>query len=348
ISEEALVDLVALGTVADLVPLTGENRVLVRRGLVQLSDSERPGLQALIRQAGIRPDAIETGTIGYTLGPRLNAAGRLESALMAYNLLATHYPGEAESLALRLEETNRERQRLTAEMTLKARDAVGADAERDHLIFVSAPEFPEGIVGLIASRLSEEFYRPAIAVHRVEDESRGSARSISEFNVVAALDECKDLLVRHGGHAMAAGFTVQNDKLEALETRLRSLAERSLSTIELSPTLSIDAEAPLSEMSWSLHNAIEELAPFGYGNREPVFLSRNNMVRDARPVGGEHLKLLLSDGQVVWDAIAFRQASWVGSLPDRVDIAYQLQARRWGGESRLQLNVKDIRPAEDA
>ena len=347
ISEEALVDLVALGTVADLVPLTGENRALVKRGLAQLRSSERPGIQALVRQAAIKPESIEAGTIGYTLGPRLNAAGRLESALMAYNLLATHYPGEADDLAVKLEETNRERQRLTTEMTLKARDAVVSRADEDRLLFVSAPEFPEGIVGLIASRLAEEFYRPSVAVHRGETESRGSARSISEFNIVDALDECRDLLVRHGGHAMAAGFTVVNENLPKLEARLREIAARILATLELSPTLTIDAESLLSDMNWKVQKALEQLAPFGYGNREPVFLSRNVGVRDARIVGNEHLKLTLSDGQLVWDAIAFRQGSWMGSLPPRIDVAYQLEARTWNGEARLQLNVKDIKtPSE--
>ncbi len=342
--EDALVDLVALGTVADLVPLTGENRALVQRGLKQLRESERPGIQALIRQAAIKPTSIEAGTIGYTLGPRLNAAGRLESALMAYHLLATHYPGEADDLAIKLEETNRERQRLTTEMTFKARDAVAEHAEQERLLFVAAPEFPEGIVGLIASRLAEEFYRPSIAVHRGETESRGSARSISEFNIVAALDECGDLLVRHGGHAMAAGFTVVNEKLPELEARLREIAARALETLELAPTLSIDAEASLNEMNWTVQKSLEQLAPFGYGNREPIFVSRSAIVRDARIVGNEHLKLMLSDGQVVWDAIAFRQGSWMGSLPPRIDVAYQLEARQWNGEARLQLNVKDIKP----
>ncbi len=345
--EDALVDLVALGTVADLVPLTGENRALVKRGLGQLRQSERPGIQALIRQAAIKPQSIQAGTIGFTLGPRLNAAGRLESALMAYHLLATQYPGEADDLAIKLEETNRERQRLTTEMTLKARDAVAARAEQDRLLFVAAPDFPEGIVGLIASRLSEEFYRPSVAVHRGETESRGSARSISEFNMVAALDECRDLLVRHGGHAMAAGFTVVNEKLPELEARLREIAARGLAQLELAPTLTIDAEAALSEMNWTVEKSLEELAPFGYGNREPIFLSRNVIVRDARIVGNEHLKLTLSDGQVVWDAIAFRQGSWLGHLPPRIDVAYQLESRTWNNQARLQLNVKDIKATED-
>jgi len=221
---------------------------------------------------------------------------------------------------------------------------VAARAEEDRLLFVAAPEFPEGIVGLIASRLAEEFYRPSVAVHCGDTESRGSARSISEFNLVAALDQCRDLLVRHGGHAMAAGFTVVNEKLSELEARLREIAARSLATMELAPTLSIDAEASLSDMNWTAQKALGQLAPFGYGNREPIFVSRNVIVRDARLVGGDHLKLTLSDGQIVWDAIAFRQGSWAGSLPPRIDVAYQLEARTWNGETRLQLNVKDIKP----
>ena len=344
IDENALVDLVALGTVADLVPVIGENRALVKRGLARLRASERPGIQAMIRSASIKTDAIDAGTIGFIMGPRLNAAGRLESALNAYHLLSTQYPGEADDLALKLEETNRERQRLTNEMTMRARDSVLAKADTAHLFFVAAPDFPEGIVGLIASRLSEDFYRPAVAVHYGETESRGSARSISEFNIVAALDECRDLLVRHGGHAMAAGFTVTNENLSQLETRLREIAERSLASMELAPTMTIDAEVSLSEMTWTVQKSLEQLAPFGYGNREPVFMSRNVVVRDSRLVGADHLKLTLSDGQVLWDAIAFRQGSWLGSLPQRIDVAYQLESRTWNGESRLQLNVKDIKP----
>ena len=347
VSEDALLDLVALGTVADLVPLTNENRALVQRGIARLRASERPGIQALIRHAALKPELIDAGHIGFTLAPRLNAAGRLEHALMAYDLLTTIYPDEAEALAQKLEETNRERQRLTSDLTTRARERVAARAETDALLFVADPEFLEGIVGLIASRLVDEFYRPAIAVHRGETASRGSARSISEFNIVAALDECRDVLVRHGGHAMAAGFTVRNENLPALEERLREIAARQLSPAELAPTLSVDAEASLSEMNWALQKSLEQLAPFGYGNREPIFVSRNVLVREARLVGTEHLKLMLSDGQIVWDAIAFRQGSWLGNLPQRIDVAYQLDARTWNGETRLQLNVKDIKPTKD-
>ena len=346
ITDDALVDLVALGTVADLVPLTGENRYLVQRGLEKLRQSERPGIQALMRQAAIKPEAIESGSISYTLGPRLNAAGRLESALMAYHLLATQYPGEADDLARKLEETNRERQRLTTEMTMKARDAVIASAlsESERLLFVAAPEFPEGIVGLIASRLSEEFYRPSVAVHQGEEESRGSARSVPEFNIVNALDQCRDLLVRHGGHAMAAGFTVRNENLPELQNRLKEIATRELAQSELVLTVNVDAEATLSEINFEVAKSLTQLAPFGYGNREPIFVSRGLLVREERIVGTDHLKLLLSDGQFVMDAIAFRQGSWHNSLPPRIDVAYQLELQTWNGKPRLQMNVKDIKP----
>jgi single-stranded-DNA-specific exonuclease len=344
VDEAELFDLAALGTVADLVPLTGENRALVKLGLERLRKTERPGLQALMKYAGIKPGTISAGNIGFTLGPRLNAAGRLEHALMAYHALTTQYPGEADDLARKLEETNRERQRLTNEMTQSARAAVVATAENEHLLFVAAPEFPEGIVGLIASRLTDDFYRPAIAVHRGDDESRGSARSISEFNIVAALDQCRDLLVRHGGHAMAAGFTVRNENLSALEARLKEIATRELADSDRAPTLHIDAEAPLSEMTWSLQEALKQLAPFGYGNREPVFASRNVTVRDAKLVGADHLRMVLTDGQSIWEAIAFRQASWLGALPKTIDVAYEFESREWNGEVRLQLNVKDIKP----
>jgi single-stranded-DNA-specific exonuclease len=314
--------------------------------MARLKQSERPGLQALIRQAALHAESIDTGTIGYVLGPRLNAAGRLEHALMAFDLLTTQYPGEADDLARRLELTNRERQRLTSEMAAKAREAIMLRSESDRLLFVAAPEFPEGIVGLVASRLAEEFYRPAIAVHCGPEESRGSARSISEFNIVAALDDCRDLLVRHGGHSMAAGFTVRNENLLELETRLKKIADQSLSETELVATLNIDAELSLSDMTWDLERGLEQLAPFGYGNREPLFLSRGAIVREAKVVGTDHLRLLLSDGQVVWDGIAFRQGNWLSNLPRRIDVVYQLEARTFNGDTRLQLIVKDLQPSE--
>lgn len=348
-----LLDLVALGTVADLVPLTGENRQLVKRGIKRLVISERPGLQALMQLAGARGRRIDSGTIGYFLGPRLNAAGRIEHARTAYLLLMTRYPGEAEDLAARLEATNRERQKMTDELVTRARAMIGEQPPGELLLIAGSTEFPEGIIGLIASKLQEEAYRPAIAMsHNTEKPvMRGSARSIPEFNIVAALDECADLLVRHGGHAAAAGFTVENDKFPELHARLRDIAKRELGGLELTPTLKVDAEAALGEMSWGLLEHLERFAPFGLGNREPLFLTRGALVRQARVVGTEHLALTLTDGVIVWDAIAFRQKDFfpqLGALPRPVDAVYTLSSKSWNGDQRLQLEVRDLRVAESA
>ncbi|MBI4673879.1 MAG: single-stranded-DNA-specific exonuclease RecJ [Chloroflexi bacterium] len=348
---DELLDLVALGTVADLVPLVGENRVLVKRGIARLSKTDRPGLQALMRQAAGKSRQMNAGTIGFYLGPRLNAAGRIEHARIAYKLLSTQYPGEAEQLAAQLENTNRDRQKKTDELTQKAREIVAAQANGEYILIAGSPEFHEGIIGLIASKLQEEAYRPAIAMtHQVEKgQMRGSARSIPEFNMIAALDECAELLVRHGGHAAAAGFTVTNENFPALHARLRHIAERELGRLELTPTLSVDAVASLSDMNWKLLEHLDQLQPFGYGNREPLFLSKNVLVKNARLVGTEHVALMLSDGIVVWDAIAFRQKEMfpqLTPLPKQVDVVYTLASKVWGGEARLQLEVKDLRIAD--
>lgn len=345
---DELFDLVALGTVADLVPLVGENRTLVRRGLARLNKTERPGLQAMVQNLASRYHNIDAGTVGFMLGPRLNAAGRIDHARTAYKLLSTQYPDEAKTLAEKLETTNRERQKLTEEMVSRARLLVANIPPEEFILIAGSPDFPEGIIGLIASKMQEDAYRPAIAMtHQVEKgQMRGSARSIPEFNMIAALDECADLLVRHGGHAAAAGFTVTNENFPALHTRLRHIAERELGRLELVPTLTVDAEASLQDMNWSLLKQLEQLHPFGYGNREPVFVSNNVMVKSARVVGTDHLAMTISDGVVVWDAIAFRQKDFftqLTPLPRYVDIAYNLASKVWGGEARLQLEIKDIR-----
>lgn len=344
---EQLLDLVALGTVADLVPLIGENRVLAKRGIQHLNVTERPGLQALLRQTSMRGRKVDAGAIAFFLGPRLNAAGRIDHARTAYQLLMTQYPGEAEDLAARLEATNRERQKLTDEMVTKAREMIAA-TPNEWILLAASPEFPEGIIGLIASKLAEETYRPAIALSINDKYMRGSARSIPEFNIVAALDECAALLVRHGGHAAAAGFTVNHDKFDHLRHQLQRIAARELALLDLTPTITIDAEARLGDMNWKLLEYLERLAPFGYGNREPVFLVRNVIVRGARIVGTEHLALTLTDGVAVWDAIAFRQKdlySQLLPLPAQVDAVFTLTSKVWQGEPRLQLEIKDLRMA---
>mgnify|MGYP001084257150 CR=1 FL=1 len=344
---EDLLDLVALGTVADVVPLRGENRILVQRGLERLNGMARPGVKALCEVARLRPGKVDATAIGYILGPRLNAAGRLGDAMLALRLLLTEDETEARGLARELDSLNRERQRLTGQACDLARKlALEADGE-PLLLFAASREFLPGIVGLVAGRLLDEFYRPTVVVEIGEEISRGSCRSIPEFHITRALDDCEGLLQRHGGHAAAAGFRVANENLDRLTERLRGLAVEELSDQDLTPTLDIDAEVALSEMSWELQQALLHLEPCGCKNPRPLFASRGVPVRSYRAVGreGKHLKLRLSDGRLTWDAIAFRQGEWAGRLPDLVDVVYHLEVNEWNGRRQLQLNVQDIRPA---
>ncbi len=347
LNEEDLLDLAALGTVADLVPLLGENRSLVKRGLEKLNDPQRLGVRAMIAQAGLKPGQIDATTIAFILGPRLNAAGRMDDAITSYDLLTCRSPDQAANLAQELEELNQHRQRLTAEALERAKEQVLMAGEGEKLLFAAGEDFLAGIVGLVAGRLTEEFYRPALVVELGAEKSRGSARSIPEFNITAALDQCSDLFIKYGGHAAAAGFTVANNNLETMQERLKEIAARQLEGVELTPTLLIDAEVELSEVDWATQALLTQLEPFGYANPAPLLLSRRAVVRDARAVGteGHHLKLALSDGRNVKDAIAFHQGRWAGQLPRQVDIVYSLEVNEWRGEKRLQLNVKDLRPS---
>ncbi len=348
LSEDDLLDLVAVGTVADMVPLLGENHVLVRRGLEVINAGRRPGLAALMETLNVLPGSVKASTIGYVLAPRLNAAGRLGNPLTAFRLLIAEDLAEAMPIASELEKLNRQRQELTRYVEERARTLVlETDGDRP-ILFAVGSDFPAGIVGLAAGRLSEEFYRPAIVVEKGKEYSKASARSIPEFHITEALDEVGDLLEQYGGHAAAAGFTVRTERLPQVQERLLALAEEKLADVKLTPSLLVDAEVPLYTLSWEEHDALERLAPFGYGNRRPVLVSRGLFVRHARAVGseGRHLKLYVEDRSgKVWDAIAFRQGQWVGRLPDLIDLAYYLDRNEWKGRVTLQLNVQDIHPS---
>lgn len=346
--EEHLLDLVALGTVADIVPLIDENRSLVQRGLAQLNTPWRRGIQALMEQAGIKPGYVNSTAIGFMLGPRINAAGRLQSAMLAYHLLMTRDQAKASEYAEQLNQLNEERQRLTIEATEHARtQVVNESGGVPYLLFAASPDFKAGIVGLVAGRLTEEFYRPSVIVEQGEEESRASCRSIPEFHITRALDECADLLVRHGGHAAAAGFTVPNENLPTLQERLQAIAHRELAEADLVPKLKIDAELTLGPDLYDLYAQLAPLQPFGEANPEPVFLSRGLRVGRQQAVGsdGRHLKLTVSDGRAWWDAIAFRRGKEANQLPERIDLAYQLDMNERNKEKRLQLVVQDWRPA---
>ncbi len=351
-SLDSLLDLVALGTVADLAPLMGENRILVRRGLRQMKQTTRQGLFSLAAVADVKLAKVNAGNIGFSLGPRLNAAGRLKEALAAYELLITKDPSRAGQLAQELNIQNRERQSITREMQAQAEAIALADDPKAYLLFAAHEDFNSGVIGLAASRLTDTYYRPAIVASKGEEETRGSCRSIPEFHITDALDQCADLLVRHGGHAAAAGFTVKNENLSALVTRLKSIAAEKLSGANLKPTVTAEAEVSLVDVRPELfEKCLKYLEPTGYGNSHAAFVARNVKVKKSHTVGADakHLKLLLEDETgYAHDAIGFRLGEWQKKMPARVDILFTYEPNEYNGKVNYQLNLKDIREAGSA
>lgn len=348
-----LLDVVALGTVTDMGPLTGENRVLVRAGLELINATQRPGLKALTIAAGLLPGKITSGDISFMLGPRLNAAGRLDDAVLAYHLLLADDYGAAQQLADTLNQANRRRQELTKEIQRAARqqvDQLGKHGNR--IIILDSADYPAGLVGLVAARLVEELGRPVLMLERGEELSRGSARSVPGFSIIDALTACEDLFVRFGGHSAAAGFTIANDRLPALEERLLNFAAVHLPDELLMPAIEIDTEVPLGALTWDLLEQIAVLEPFGQANPQPVLISRRVRVAGAwaRGADGQHLKLRLDDGHggPTYEAIAFRLGNLVGYFEKHpwLDIAYTFEANEWNGARKLQLNIKDLRRAQ--
>lgn len=349
-----LLDLVALGTVADLVPLTGENRILVAVGLERLSTTTRPGLVALKEVAGISGDCAPYN-VGFQLGPRLNAAGRIETARAALDLLLAPDLETARPLAEALDQTNRERQNIERRM---ADDVVGIvrskfDPERDVVIVEGASLWHIGVVGIVASRVLREFYRPTLIIGGDGNYWRGSGRSVPGFDLAAALRECGDLLVKHGGHAMAAGVTLEPAQLPALRDRLNQLARRVLTLDQLVPELRLDASIALGDLSNECLAELARLEPFGQGNPPIQLVVRG--LRHARPpqrMGKEqqHWKIWVTEvGRT--GAIPVEVVWWgAGELPAPSTAAFDLavvpEINAYNGVRRLQLKMLDWRPAE--
>jgi single-stranded-DNA-specific exonuclease len=345
IAEGDLLDLVALGTIADMVSLLDDNHTLVAEGLARMRGARRPGLSALMQVARADPEEVSARTVGFTLAPRINAAGRLDQATVALDLLLAPDMSAALPLAETVDRLNATRRDQTLAVQDRARDAVLESGPLESLLFVASPDFQPGVVGLAAGRLQEEFYRPAVVVAVDGELCKGSARSIPEFHITQALDAVGEMLERHGGHAAAAGFTVRTSRLPELRRRLLALARQTIGDMVLTPSLDVDAEVDLASLSWDLFHRLDQLKPFGYGNPAPLLVSRNVSNLQARRVGrdGRHLKLVLRDSKgEIWDAIAFRQGERAEDLTSRVDLAYVLERNVWNGRVNLQLNVEDI------
>jgi single-stranded-DNA-specific exonuclease len=343
-----LLDLVALGTVADVVPLTGENRILVNCGLERLQATRRVGLRALIEVAGIR-NRIGTYEVGFLLAPRLNAAGRLETAEDALQLLLARDPADAAALAESLDAQNRQRQTLERGIADEVISSVRArfNPATDYVIVEGHASWHIGVVGIVASRVMQEFYRPTIILGGDADAWRGSGRSIEGFDLAAALRDCSDLLLRHGGHAMAAGLSILPEKVGVLRARLNALARRTLAQHLLQPNLRLDAEVRLAELTVERVQELEQLQQTGLGNPPVQFCARN--VTHHRPpqrMGPDqrHAKLWVDDGTAVREAVLWGAGD--GPLPvGRFDLAFAPQLNYFNDTISVQLKVLDWRPA---
>ena len=341
---ERLLEFVALGTVADVGPLTGENRFLVKRGLERINRTRNAGIRALAANARLKIGAIDTEALSFGLIPRLNVAGRLGSAGISLDLLTTDSAHIAQSLAGEIEGKNRERQELTRRAVAEAQQQIEMHDELPSILIVKSPDWIPGVLGLIAGRLSESYYRPAVAVSVGAETSRASLRSIPEFDIVDALSRNSHLFERHGGHPQAAGFTISTASLPDLERSLQHLASEQLDGKGLTPTLDIECEVQMSAFTQRNFDFIQSLAPFGEGNPSPLFLTRGVRVIDARLVGAnrQHLKMRLWQRGSTIEAIGFNLGHKVSETRGNIDVVYTVGIDTWGRYPTLQLTVQDL------
>jgi single-stranded-DNA-specific exonuclease len=349
-----LLDLVALGTIADLVPLTGENRILASAGLDRLNRSERPGILALRRVAQLQ-GTLGSWEVGFALGPRLNAAGRLENASQALDLILARDRAQAEPLAQALDARNRERQEIERGIVEEVITAVRArfNPEQDFVIVEGQMRWHIGVVGIVASRVLREFHRPTLILGGESADWRGSGRSIEGFDLAAALRECNDLLLRHGGHAMAAGITVRCDNVDALRRRLNDLARAALTPEQLQPVLRLDSEVKLGDLSLERLQELAQLEPMGQANPPVQFAVRR--VRHQRPpqrMGREqqHVKFWVTDAPVSGPVRSILETVWWNAreLPQPTgtfDLAFAPQINEFNGTRSVQLKCLDWRPS---
>ena len=357
VSMRALLELVAIGTVADIVSLTGENRWLVRAGIQQINKAPRVGLKALLQVARVPVGNVNAGQVGFALAPRLNAAGRLEHALAAFELLMTDDPAQAEALAHQLNLQNEHRQHITTQMAQQAELAALYEQADTPLLFAASTDYNAGVIGLAAARLVEKYYRPSIVISIANGEARGSCRSVNGFHITEALDACEDLLLRHGGHAAAAGFTAPMDKLNELHTKLVGLARDAQPTLGWQRRLHADGEIELDRISGKLVSELEKLEPHGMENFKPTFVARNVQIVSAQRMGkvpnggpGPHLKLNVRQmgekGPIgkTWEVVAWRMGERFTQVRagDLIDIAFQIDPTVWNGISKVQLEAKDF------
>jgi single-stranded-DNA-specific exonuclease len=348
----AMMDLVALATVADVAPLRGENRIFVRYGLKMLGETRNIGMRALIRAAGLDGKQLTAGRIGFILAPRLNAAGRLGHAIRGVELLMTEDEHQANAIARELEELNYKRQEIDRATLEQARERVlQLDLDEVFGLVLADETWHPGVIGIVASRLVEEFGRPTILIALSGDQGKGSGRSISKFDLHGALGQSRDYLLRYGGHRMAAGVTVARDQVTDFAARFNEVARSLLTADDLVPEIRVDLEVSIDGMDQKIESLFRHFEPFGIGNPAPVLLARNVVIaKPPRAVGHDGLKLVLDTGTGSLEALGWGFAPRVAEFQlqpgSRIDIAFRLERDEYRGESYLQARIADIRPSE--
>lgn len=348
---EEHLDLVALGTAADIVPLVGENRILTKFGIKQISRTNKPGLKSLTFVSGLMGKDIGTGQVVFILAPRINAIGRLGDAEMAIRLLTTKDERMAAEIARKLDSENQRRKNIDEKTLNEALEQIRqtVDLENDRAIILASEGWHQGVIGIVASRLVEKFHLPTIMIAIDNGEGKGSARSIPGFHLCDALKECEDLLLRYGGHKYAAGLTINPTKITAFRDRMKEVSRRLLTDDDLVAKLYIDSEIELSQINDAFLDVLETFAPFGPQNMRPVFLTRNcEILGQPYCVGKNHLKMKVRKGDSVFDVIGFGFGDWVRNLSGRgnlVDLVYVVEYNSWNDHTRIQLRLKDMKLA---
>jgi single-stranded-DNA-specific exonuclease len=348
---EENLDLVAVGTVADIVPLTSENRVLTTLGLERLRQTTNAGLRALMEIAGVEPVRARASHIGFALGPRLNAAGRLGDASIGVELLTTDDAGNAAEIARNLDGENKKRRSLETEVLLDATRLIdeSVDLSSCRSIVLWSDDWHPGVIGIVASRIAKQYNRPTILFAVSDGTGKGSGRSIPGFDLHSALVTCRGLLTSFGGHRHAAGVCLPGDKLHAFRECVEDAISKTLTADDLVPVVEVDALVTFSECDFDLVNCMKQMQPFGAGNPEPVFGTKQVKLISAKSVGNGHLKLTVSQGDRVMDAIGFGMADALEELRSgggMVSLAYVLEENTWRGVTDLQLRLKDVQPEE--
>ncbi len=346
-------DLVAIGTIADCVPLLGENRVLAKYGLIVLSKTKRRGLLEMFKVGRIlisEDDLPNTHKISFQVAPRINAAGRMDHASFSFKLMIEKDSAKARGMALEVENKNQNRQKITSEITREARAIAENLFKNKKFIFAENEHWPVGLLGLVAGKIADEFNKPTLILQKQEKEFVGSLRSIPQVNIIETLEKCSELLIKFGGHAQAAGVRVAHEKIEKFYAKFGQLIKDQLKGKDISPQIEIDMEIGAEDISWELVSQIKKMEPFGEGNKEPVFLAKNIIVEDLRIVGNgsKHLKLALRAGNAspkIFDAIGFGLGEKFPNLKngDSLDIVFNLQEDEWNGNKKIQLKLIDLR-----